>query len=90
MLDSYDKSIMIWTPDYFEEIGWAQIEKNTIMRQRIYDGKRFVPIILRGDRSIIPSIFQDYVPADFINYGINRSQEIFNKKMLEVIKGLRK
>jgi len=90
MLEEYDRSIMVWTPEYFQGIGWAEIEKNAILNRRIREHKNFVPILLRGNRQMIPTIFKDYVPADFRDYEENRSQQIFDKKMKDVVKGLKK
>ena len=90
MLTEYDRSIMVWTPEYFQGIGWAEIEKNAILNRRISEHKKFVPILLRGNRKMIPTIFKDYVPADFRDYVKNRKEQLFDKNMKDVVKGLQK
>lgn len=90
MLENYDRAIMIWTPNYFEERGWANLEQKSILQQRVSDGKRFVPILLKGDRKMLPATFRDWVPADFREYEKTQSQQVFDKKMKDVVKGLKK
>ena len=90
MLDKYESAIMIWSPEYFQEIGWASIEKNAILNRRVYEKKRFVPILLKGKRSMIPKVFAHFVSVDMRGYNENKDPVLFTKRMNEVIIGLKK
>jgi len=90
MLEKYDCSIMIWSPEYFVESGWAKIERDAIIQRRVSEGTRFVPLLLRGGRSMIPKIFSPYVPVDFTNYEKTKNKVEFQSKMKEVIEGIKR
>lgn len=88
MLDRSETSLMVWTPEYFSERGWAQVEKDGLLSKRVREGKRFVPLFLRGESNIIPTLFSQYVFVDFREYEKNKDPVIFRKKMDEVVRGL--
>jgi len=90
MLDRSETSMMVWSPDYFSESGWAAVEKDGILSKRVREGKRFVPLFLRGESSIIPTLFSQYVYVDFREYEKNRDPVLFRRQMEKVIAGLRK
>jgi len=90
MLDRYETCIMIWTPAYFQEAGWAQIEKDALLNKRVRDKKRFVPILLKGKISDIPPIMSHYVFVDFRDYEKEHNPVVFTKRMQEVVTGLKK
>lgn len=90
MLDRYESCIMVWTPAYFQEAGWAQIEKDALLNKRVRDKKRFVPILLKGKISDIPPIMSHYVFVDFRDYEKEHNPVVFTKRMQEVITGLKK
>ena len=89
MLGRSETSIMVWSPDYFSERGWAAVEKDGILSKRVREGKRFVPLFLRGS-SIIPTLFSQYVYVDFREYKKNKDPVLFRRQMEKVIAGLRK
>jgi len=90
MLEKYDCSIMIWSPEYFKESGWAKIERDAIIQRRVLEGTRFVPILLRGEHNIIPKIFSPYVPVDFRNYIKTKNELEFQRQMKKVIEGIKR
>ena len=90
MLGRSETSIMVWSPDYFSERGWAAVEKDGILSKRVREGKRFVPLFLRGRSSIIPTLFSQYVYVDFREYEKKKDPVLFRIQMEKVIAGLRK
>jgi len=90
MLDRSETSLMVWSPDYFSEGGWAQVEKDGLLSKRVREGRRFVPLFLRGESSVIPTLFSQYVYVDFREYEKKKDPVIFVRKMNEVVRGLKK
>ena len=80
MLDKSETSMMVWSPDYFSESGWAAVEKDGILSKRVREGKRFVPLFLRGKSSIIPTLFNQYVYVDFKEYQRKKDPVEFSDK----------
>lgn len=88
LLQSYDVALIVMSPAYFSEGGWAKEEAETIIQNRISKGKRFVPILLSGNSSQIPSIFAKYRFVDFRKYCADRSPEEFRSRIVEVVEGI--
>lgn len=88
LLTKYNVAIMIMSPDYFSERGWARAEKESILSRRVRDKVRFIPVLLRGNHSIIPPLIANYKYVNFTRYEKTRDESEFERRMEEVIKGI--